>query len=72
MDALLRIVFPILLACLMAIGFYKSYRLLNEKISGSQTLGKVLGYAFLLFLSCLILFFGGFLLMFKIYLFLVE
>ena len=70
MDALLKIVFPILLAYLMIIGFYKLYQLLNEKITGSQTLPQVLGYALLLFVSCLVLFFGGLLVLFKIYLFL--
>jgi predicted PurR-regulated permease PerM len=59
MDALLKVVFPILLAYLMIIGFYKLYSLLNEKVTGSQTLMQVLAYTVLLVLSCLVLFFGG-------------
>lgn len=68
MDALLKFVFPVLFAALMVIGFYRLYRLLNEKITGSHTLTQVLAYALLLFLSCCALFFGGLLLLFKIYL----
>jgi ABC-type nickel/cobalt efflux system permease component RcnA len=70
MDVLLKVVFPILLAYLMMNGFYKLYNLLNEKITGSQTLTQVLAYALLLFLGCLVLFVGGLLALFKIYLFL--
>ena len=70
MDTLLKVVFPILLACLMIIGFYRLYRMLNDKITGSNTLTQVLFYAFELFLSCLILFVGGLFALFKIYLFL--
>ena len=70
MDALLKIVFPILVVFLMIIGFYRLYRLLNEKITGSQTLIQVFSYSLLLFLSCLGLFVGGLFLLFKMYLFL--
>jgi ABC-type nickel/cobalt efflux system permease component RcnA len=72
MDTLLKIVFPILLASLMVIGFYKLYHSLNEKITASQTLLQVLGYALILFVSCLLLFFGGLFTLFKVYLFLSE
>jgi hypothetical protein len=70
MDTLVKVVFPTLLAYLMIRGFYKLYHLLDEKITGSQTLTQVLAFALLLFLSCLVLFFGGLLVLFKIYLFL--
>ena len=69
---LLKIVVPVLLAMLMIIGFYKLYRALNDKIIGSQTMAGVAGYALLLFVSCLVLFFGGLLVIFKVYLYLFE
>ena len=72
MEAILKIVIPVLLALLMIIGFYKLYQLLNEKIIGSQTRTQVVGYALLLFVSCATLFFGGLLVIFKVYLFLFE
>ncbi|HUC79811.1 MAG TPA: hypothetical protein VMR70_02810 [Flavisolibacter sp.] len=72
MEAILKIVIPVLLALLMIIGFYKLYQLLNEKIIGSQTITQVVGYALVLFCSCLVLFFGGLLVIFKVYLFLFE
>ena len=72
MDALIKIFLPVLLALLMIIGFYKLYRALNDKIIGSQTMTEVAAYALLLFLSCSVLFFGGLLVIFKVYLFLFE
>ena len=72
MDSLLKIIIPLLLAMLMIIGFYKLYRALNDKIIGSQTMTGVAGYALLLFISCLALFFGGLLVIFKTYLYLFE
>ena len=72
MDALIKVVFPILLAYLMIVGFYRLYRLLNEKITGSNTLTQVLFYALVLFLSCLALFVGGLFTLFKVYLLLSE
>ena len=70
MDTLLKVVFPVLIAYLMIIGFYRLYRLLNDKITGSNTLTGVLFYAFVLFLSCLALFVGGLYALFGIYVFL--
>lgn len=72
MDSLLKIIIPVLLALLMIIGFYKLYRALNDKITGSQTMTEVVGYALLLFAGCLGLFFGGLLVIFKVYLYLFE
>jgi ABC-type nickel/cobalt efflux system permease component RcnA len=72
MDLLAKIFVPVLLALLMIIGFYKLYRALNEKIIGSQTIMQVAAYALLLFAGCFLLFFGGLLVIFKVYLFLFE
>ena len=69
---LLKIIVPVLLAMLMIIGFYKLYRALNDRIIGSQTITGVAGYALLLFVGCLVLFFGGLLVIFKVYLYLFE
>ena len=68
MHIVFKVVFPILVAYLMIIGFYRLYRLLNEKITGSHTLTQVLFYALVLFISCLALFVGGSFIMFETYL----
>lgn len=72
MQIIFKVVFPILIAYLMIVGFYKLYQLLNEKITASQTLTQVLVYASILFISCLALFVGGLVFMFEAYLLLSE
>ena len=72
MDALLKVVFPVLLAIIIIIGFYRLYGLLNNKITGSHTLSGILFYAFILFVSCLTLFIGGLFVQLQIYVFLTR
>lgn len=67
MTTVLKFVLFCLFVYAMAIGFYRVYRLLNEKIIGGQTLLQVLGFAVLLIVANLFLFTTGLFLFIKLY-----
>lgn len=71
MHVVLKVVFPLLVVYGMMVGFYRLYRLLNGKITGSNTLLAVVTYALLLVLANAVSFFGGLLFLFGVYLYLV-
>lgn len=71
MYVLLKVVLPLLIVYGMIVGFYRLYVLLNDKITGSRTLLQLVGYSLLLILANVILFFGGLLFLFEVYLYLV-
>lgn len=54
----------------MILGFLRLYKLLNNKIIGSQTMTGVVGYALLLLAANVLLFFGGLALFYKLYVYL--
>ncbi|HVF95890.1 MAG TPA: hypothetical protein VM871_01130 [Flavisolibacter sp.] len=70
MEIVLKVLLPLLFVYGMIVGFYRLYVLLNDKITGSRSLLQLVGYALLLILANLLLFFGGLLLLFKAYLYL--
>jgi hypothetical protein len=70
MNNVLKLVLFGLFVYVMILCFYRTYRLLNDKITGSQTLFQVIGYALLLILTNLLLFGVGTFLFLQVYAFL--
>ena len=70
MLTILKLVLFGLFIYVMLIGFYRAFRLLNVKITGSRTFLQVIGYAMLLIVLNLLLFFAGIYLFLKLYMFL--
>lgn len=70
MSVIFKLVVTALFVYLMILGFYQLYVRLNDKITGSKTILQLVGYALLLIVANLLLFFGGLLLLFKVYLYL--
>lgn len=70
MTAVFKLVLIGLFLYAMINGFYKTYRLLNDKITGSRTLLSVVGFALLLILLNLLLFLAGLFVFLKAYEFL--
>ena len=70
MTAVFKLVLIGLFLYAMINGFYKAYRMLNDKITGSQTLLGVVGFALLLIFINLVLFCGGIFVFLKVYEFL--
>lgn len=71
MYIILKVVLPLLIVYGMIIGFYRLYVLLNDRITGSRTLLQLVAYSLLLILANVVLFFGGLLFLFQLYLYLV-
>lgn len=71
MYIVLKIILPLLIVYGMIVGFYRLYKLLNDKIIGSRTLLQLAGYSLLLIAANIVLFFGGLLFLFEVYLYLV-
>ena len=70
MSVIFELVVTALFVYLMILGFYKLYSRMNDKITGSKTILQLVGYALLLIVANLLLFFGGLLLLFEVYLYL--
>jgi hypothetical protein len=70
MPTIFKLLVSALFIYLMVLGFYKLYVLLNDKITGSKNILQLVGYAMLLIVANLLLFFGGLLLLFEVYLYL--
>ena len=70
MQLVLKVLLPCFFVYVMVLLFYRLYKLLNDKITGSRTLLQVVGYSLLLLLANVLIFFGGLLLLFEAYLYL--
>jgi len=70
MEIILKVLLPCFFVYAMVLLFYRLYKLLNDKITGSRTLLQVVGYSLLLIVANVVLFFGGLLLLFEAYLYL--
>ncbi|HEY1020860.1 MAG TPA: hypothetical protein VGE06_01045 [Flavisolibacter sp.] len=70
MTAVFKLVLIGLFLYAMINGFYKTYRMLNDKITGSRTLLGVVGFALLLIFVNLLLFLAGMFVFLKVYEFL--
>ena len=70
MSNVLKLVLFGLFVYVIGLGFYRTYRLLNNKIMASSTLLQVVAYALLLILTSLLLFCVGTFLLLQVYAFL--
>lgn len=70
MEIILKLFLFSIFFLLMGIAGYKAYRFLNDKIRGSESWGKLLGFTFLLIVANILLFFGGLYLLIEVYAFL--
>ncbi len=72
MPAVFKLILFLIIVGMMLISGYYSFIFLNRKINESNTGWEITGYSVLLFVINLLLFFGGLLLLIRIYAFLVN
>lgn len=71
MEPVLKLILFSIIFFSMVIGFYKTYKYYNEKITGASGWG-VFGFALLLILLSAVLFVGGLYLLITVFVYLAE